>query len=213
MKNILFSFDDMKAGDKATKRLSQAFTRAGANVISTAIDPRTKRTAGISYREVAMTFADGQQVTLLVKQTGDVFQAKVNGKVVPLKNPDDHGKAVAELVKDMDAGRAKFQATLAKTRAALPKGIKASAPKMEAALQERASSLEAELATAEQTRDALKAELGDSTLDAADDKPSGEATEDADEADVDTEIESEEEDDEDDGKTREDDDKGGISTP
>ena len=39
---------------------------------------------------VDFTFADGQTVTLAVKETGDVFEVKINGKVQPLRNQDDH---------------------------------------------------------------------------------------------------------------------------
>lgn len=161
MKNLAFDFADMANGDKAVKAVGKLFTRAGTPVVTGAVDARVKRSSGISYREINLTFADGQTVTLLVKQTGDVYQAKLNGGVVPLKTPDDHFKAVTELVARMDAGRAKFQKSLALKKAELPKGIKTAAPKMEAALKTQTDTLDKAIAEATEKRDALKAELGD----------------------------------------------------
>lgn len=154
----LFNWDDVTAG-KAAKALAQLFVRAGAGVIKTESDNRVRRTAGVSYKTLHMTFADGQQIELSIKQTGDIAAVKLNGSIVPIKNQDDHRKSVGELVKHMDAGRAKFQASLARKRAELPKGIKTAAPKLEAVLTERVNELDAAIAEKTARRDALKSEL------------------------------------------------------
>lgn len=169
MKNIVFDFDLMgQQKDRATKKVVQYFSRAGAPIVQGDVTPSVRRTAGVSYREMALTFADGQTVTLRIKQSGDVFQVLINGKVTPMKNQDDHAKAIGEIVKHLDAGRAKFQAALAKTKAVLPKGIKSSAPKMEEALKAKAADLDAAIAQARTKVDELRKELGEGvTLDSA----------------------------------------------
>lgn len=162
----LISFDDMKAGNKAIKKLVQAFTRAGTPVATADVDPKVKRSVGVNYRQVQITFVDNQTVTLGVKTTGDIFEVRVNGSVTPLKNQDDQVKAVAEISKMLDAGRAKFQQKLARQKVALPKGLQSTAKTMEAKLAEAKTSLDADIAAAQARIAELKAELGDGiTLD------------------------------------------------
>ena len=66
---------------KAAKRL---FTQAGAPVVSVEIEEKLRRSAGISYRNVSFAFGDSQVVMMSVKATGDIFQVKLNGKVLAL---------------------------------------------------------------------------------------------------------------------------------
>lgn len=165
--DTLISFDDLKAGARTLKKLVQAFTRAGSPVASTDIDPKTRRTSGVSYRQVQLSMTDNQVVLMMVKATGDVFQVKVNGAVMPLKNQSDQVKAVAEIVKALDAGRAKFQAKLARQKVALPKGITTAAPKMEERLTQIASDLDGQIEQAKGRVNELRAELGEPVLDSA----------------------------------------------
>jgi len=160
--DLLINFDDLKPNNKALKNLVKAFTRAGAPVATIDADGRAKRTAGVTYREVILTFVDNQKITLFFKQTGDIFQVKLNGSVVPLKNQGDQVKAVSELVQLLDAGRAKFQAKLARQKVVLPSSIKTAAPRMELKLQESAAALDADIAKAQARVAELKAELGES---------------------------------------------------
>lgn len=141
MANLLFTFEDMSQKDKATKGLLRYFQRAGLKVAQAEANPSTKRTAGVSYREMTLTFSDSQKVLLRVKQTGDIYQVLVNGKVLPLKYPDDHIKAVSELVKAMDTGRAAFQKKLAAVKVPVPAGIRTAAPRIEAVLTEKRDAL------------------------------------------------------------------------
>lgn len=109
MKNLLFSFEELGVrSDAAARKVASQFGRAGAPVVQTDVSPRLMRSSGVTYREIRLTHADSQTTTLRVKQTGDVFQVLVNGKVMPIANQDDHGKAIAEVVKALDTGRAAF---------------------------------------------------------------------------------------------------------
>ncbi|SEN75011.1 hypothetical protein [Nitrosomonas marina] len=141
MNKLLFSFQDMATGDKASKIIERQFSRKGANVVQSDVTTSVKRAAGVSYREMMLTFADSQTVTLRVKQTGDIFQVLLNKKPLPIKNQDDHEAAVNEIVKLMDAGRAKFQKLLARTKVKPPAGIRTAAPKMEQTLTEKRDAL------------------------------------------------------------------------
>lgn len=161
----LINFDDMKAGKAAVKKLVQAFTRAGSPVASTDIDPKTKRSSGVNYRQMMVTMTDNQVVTLGVKTSGDIFEVKVNGSVLPIKEQGDQRKAVGEIVKALDSGRAKFQAKLARQKVALPKGITTAAPRMEQRLAQASADLDTQITAAQARVTELKAELGDVALD------------------------------------------------
>lgn len=163
----LIDFADLTVGNKAIKKIAQAFTRAGAPVVSMDADGKARRSSGVSYRSLFLTFADGQKIEMQIKSSGDIFAVKLNGSIQPLKVQDDQPRAVAELVKYLDAGRAKHQAKLARIKTALPKGIKTAAPRMEVALQAKASQIDTEIAQARETVKALREELGEQAMDSA----------------------------------------------
>lgn len=156
---INFNFDEL-ATDKAAKKVAQLFQRAGAPVIQTEADSRIKRTAGVTYREMHFTHADGQRTSIRITKSGDVGQVLVNGSVVPLKNQTDPAKAIGEITKRLEDGRAKFQAKLARTKVELPKGIKTAAPKLEQKLTEEVQRLDSLIAQRTTELADLKAKLG-----------------------------------------------------
>jgi hypothetical protein len=140
-KNILFTFEDLSTKDRATRTAVRYFARAGATVVAQDVSAGTKRTSGVSYRELTLYFADSQTVVLRIKQTGDIYQVVLNGKVLPIKSQEDHPAAISEVVKAMDAGRTAFQKKLAAAQVKMPQGIKTAAPKMKEALTAKRDSL------------------------------------------------------------------------
>lgn len=176
MADVLFDFDNPSDATRSLKRVAQAMQRAGQPVVSHDFDPKLRRTGGIGFRQALLTLASGQTVTLMVKQTGDVYRVLLNGAVLPIKNQDGI-KAIGEIAAAAERNQAKFQAAQARQKVALPKGIRTAAPKMAEALAQRNTELDAQIAEKTAERDALKAELGealDSVLDAAggdDNKP------------------------------------------
>lgn len=147
MKNIILNFDEMGSKkDAATRAIVKAFAKAGATVAQGDVTQGVKRTSGVNYREMLLTFADSQTVTLMVKQSGDIYQVKVNGKVMPIKNQDEHQAAVAEITSKMDSERSAFQKKLASIKTELPKSVRTAAPKMEAVLQEKSALLDEAIA-------------------------------------------------------------------
>lgn len=126
MKTLLFNFSAMGAGnDKAIKDITRLFDRAGAQVVSSEVGKTLTKRAGVAFRTVDFTFADGQTVTLAVKETGDVFEVKVNGKVQPLRQQDDHAKTIAEIGALLDRKRAAFQKALAMIKTPVPPRLRA----------------------------------------------------------------------------------------
>lgn len=138
---LLFSFDDLTRKDKAVKALERHFKRAGANPVSVDVDARVKRSSGVSYREISLTFSDSQVVKLRIKRPGDIFQVMLNRRVIPMRHQDDHLKAIGEIVQAMDSGRTAFQRRLARAKVKLPKRMKTAAPRMEKRLEEKRDAL------------------------------------------------------------------------
>lgn len=152
MKNLLFSFEDMSVKDKAAKLAAKYFAKAGADVVQQDVSTAVRRTSGISYREMTLTFADSQQVVFRIKQSGDIYQILLNKKVMPIKAQDDHAEAITEVVQAMDAGRTKFQKLLAAAKVRPPAGIKTAAPRIEQVLVAKRDALRSAI-------DEVKAEI------------------------------------------------------
>lgn len=154
MKTLVFDLE--KGGrDRALKEATRLFRRAGAQVVSSDVDKALSRKAGVSFRSINFTFADNQTVTFSVKTTGDVFEVRLNGKALPLRNQDDHALAIGEIAERMDAGRAAFQRALARVRVPLPPSIRVSRVNLITALTERRDNLVAAIAQAKVEHDNL----------------------------------------------------------
>lgn len=150
MKTLIFDLE--KGGkDRAIREATKLFQRAGAQVVSSTVDATPSKRAGVKFRGVNFTFADGQTVILNVKDTGDVFEVKINGKLTPLRYQDDHAKAIGEITDRMEAGRGAFQRALAKVRIPLPPSIRVSRAGMVKALTERRDNLKVALEEARTT--------------------------------------------------------------
>lgn len=156
---LLIDYEALNPAKVATamRRVTQLFVRAGLEVLSLASDGKTRRIAGVSFREVEMTFADSQRLGLRIKATGDVYEVRINGKVVPVSGQEDPAKAVAELVKMLDTGRAKFQKRMAAMKMTPPEGAKTAAPKLRETLVAQIAEVDAEIATATEELAALQA--------------------------------------------------------
>jgi hypothetical protein len=146
-RKLLFSFEDLGSkSDAATKILGKQFARHGCDIAQGGVSPGVKRSSGVSYREMLLTFKDSQTVLLRIKQSGDIFEVRVNGGAQPIRHQDDHVKAVIEIVDVLDAGRKKFQAKLAAAATKPPPGLRTAAPKIEQALAEKRDSLKEAIA-------------------------------------------------------------------
>jgi len=156
MKTLIFDFFKASDKDKSIAKAKRYFEQAGASVTSVDVDAKVKRVAGVSFRDVHFGFADSQTISFGVKETGDVYQVKVNGRLTPLKHQDDHLKAIGELVAAMAKGRVKFQLALAKVKVELPKSIRTAAPKMEVALREQIAAVDEAIGVAQERLAALQ---------------------------------------------------------
>ena len=147
---LLFSFSASGSTNSQTiTQLKKLFAKAGAQVVNVDVPTTLSQRVGVTYRSVLLTFGDGQTVTLNVKdETGDVFEIRINGSVVPLRNQDDHAETVKEVAALMNRKRAAFQRAAAKAKTPLPAGIKATRVKKLDAKRARRDELQGQVDTA-----------------------------------------------------------------
>ncbi|AUX61811.1 hypothetical protein JF634_12195 [Simonsiella muelleri] len=140
---------DLQVSDKtAPKELLKIFKRAGAEVVQSSVE-KAKRQNSISFKTVHLTMSDSQLIDLRVKETGDIYQVLLNGKIIAIKNQDDDKVAVSEIVKAWVANVDKFQAALAKKKTPLPKGVKSTRKKIIETLKTEIAELDALIAERE----------------------------------------------------------------
>lgn len=151
----LFPFDDL-AKPRSLERISKAFAKHKLEPLSVEAVPGTKRTSGVSYREVHIAFSDSQIIKLRIKQSGDIFQVLQNGRPLPITAQNDHPKAVLEIINSLDAKRAAFQKAQARRKTKLPASVATAAPKLLAMLTQRRDDLIV-------TRDGLRETLAEIT--------------------------------------------------
>lgn len=143
-------FKNLQANEKsAPKELLKMFKRAGAEIVASSVE-KAKRQNAVSFKTIHLTLSDSQVLALRVKESGDIYQVLLNGKVMPIKNQDDEKAAVSEIVKLWQANINKFQAALAKKKADLPKGVKSTRKKLIETLKNDIAELDLLIAEREQ---------------------------------------------------------------
>lgn len=157
--NLIFNFDEMGSKtDKATRDLKRYFKKQGLDTTEIEISV-IKRTSGVSYREMHVALVDSQTVTFLIKQTGDIFKVKINGKELPIKNQHDHEAAIKEVLAKLDSGRAAFQKMQARAKVQLPPKLKSTVTSKIALLEDKKQALDESLQQVEQQIAALQLKI------------------------------------------------------
>lgn len=153
-------FSNAQAAAKALKKVSQIMIRAGQPVVSSEFNEKSRRVAGVTYREATLTVASGQMVVLRVNLTGDIFQVKLNGAQLPIKNQTDSASAVAEIAAMLEKNQVAFQKAQARKQIALPKGMTTPTPKQAVVYAERVAQLDTQIAERKANVADLQKQLG-----------------------------------------------------
>lgn len=151
MKLLIVDYEGLaRNAAAAMKRVTSLLERAGLKVVDVASDGKTRRLAGVSFREVTISFADSQKLALRVKATGDVYEVRINGKQTPVSQQDDAAKAIGELAGLIDRGRARFQKRLAAMRMRPPESARTAAPKLKERLQQQIAEVDSQIEAAKE---------------------------------------------------------------
>lgn len=105
-------FDFARFDVEGVKPIKDAFEKAGLTVVDVEASNKAARRAGYQVKQATFFFGDGQRVVMMLKNDGDgqgdIYQVKLNSRVVPVKNVDDMDKAVAEIAAMAGANSASF---------------------------------------------------------------------------------------------------------
>lgn len=156
MKDINFNFDSPSEKDKAVKALVKLFAGAKSKAVDVKVDRKTSRKAGVEYRNVALTFSDSQRITLAFTVTGDVFEARLNGRQVPLTHQDEAKSTVDELAALMASRRNAFQRAMTRIKLPAPPAARTSKAALLTQKIEKRDALQEVLAAAEDELAALQ---------------------------------------------------------
>ena len=90
---------DFEKFDKAgLKSALSAIEKNGLKIANVDADNRAKRESGYQVKAATIEFESGQKLVLKIKAGGSIYQVRLNGKVVPIKNVDNPDKALLEVV-------------------------------------------------------------------------------------------------------------------
>ena len=119
--------------EKGLDPLITMFNLGGVEVDTLKSNNIAKRESGVSVKTADVTFKSGQKLQLKIKANGTIFQAKLNGKVVPIKQDVDLPTVlvgVAKTVKESEAAYLKRkEKRLERAAAAAKKGLDSPAVK------------------------------------------------------------------------------------
>lgn len=105
-------FDFARFDVEGIKPIKDAFEKAGLTVVDVEASNKAARRSGYQVKQATFYFGDGQRVVMMLKNDGDgygdIYQVKLNSRVVPVKNVDDMDKAVAEIAAMAGANSASF---------------------------------------------------------------------------------------------------------
>lgn len=161
--------------ERGLKPLADELKKHGQVVADIKASNIPKREDGFQVKSAMLTFESGQKIEIKIKANGSIFQVRLNGKVIPVKNSEDIGessnlkKAVKEIagrLKQNEPAYLKRQARrLKKVKTASPKASTSVAKQISEAkealetLQENGKALDDDLASAKGNVEAKRSEL------------------------------------------------------
>lgn len=168
---LLFDIKNLSTEADSLKRLIDMFVMLGETLVTHDIDKNLKISdvdENFKYKNVRLTFADSQTVTFSIKQTGDIWQVKLNNKLIALRNQDAHKPeaVVQEIAQKIKAGRTAYQKALAKkvnatevVQSVKQAGLKNTQKMRVASLEEQLKAIEALIVERTAYKTQLEAEL------------------------------------------------------
>jgi len=168
---LLFDIKNLSTEADSLKRLIDMFAMLGETLVNHDIDKNLKLSdvdENFKYKNVRLTFADSQTVTFAIKQTGDIWQVKLNNKRIALRNQDAHKPeaVIQEIAQKIKAGRTAYQKALAKkvnatevVQSVKQAGLKNTQKMRVASLEEQLKAIEALIVERTAYKTQLEAEL------------------------------------------------------
>lgn len=94
----MIDIDFKRFNEAGLKPVIKKFEQAKLPVKEVVGTNKPKRESGFLTKMVTFVFDSGQKLVVKAKAGGSIYQAKLNGRVLPIKHVDDIDKAVKEVV-------------------------------------------------------------------------------------------------------------------
>ncbi len=158
----MFDFSKLAEADKPVQDLKKQLAKAAGQSIPYVIVGKAKRPAGVSVKPLEYGFENGQKVTFLIRQGGDIYSVLLNDKPLPLTSDMTMLKEMTtEIASKLKAGQSRFDTALAKAKVrvpSVPRKVLTTKQQVED-LSTQEQSLDTSIADADQHIEQLKAKL------------------------------------------------------
>lgn len=122
-----FNLNNLSETTPLIKALKQGLAKAIGQAITYTVVQRVKRTAGESTKDVDFTLENGQKITVVIRQSGDVVRVKLNNKDFPMAGDLDpaykptFNEALREIATKVKTGQTAFEKRRARERVLIPR--------------------------------------------------------------------------------------------
>lgn len=117
-KKRYFTLDFDQVTEAGLKDLIQSFLKAKAKVVETVASNRKVKKDGHFQKKVQFIFENGQSITLIIGELGDVAQTKLNSTVIPVSDSGTMDAFTKDVASAMEKNQPKFEKALARKAAA-----------------------------------------------------------------------------------------------
>lgn len=119
---LVFDFANLTDKDRALAAFMDNLSRYTRQAVPFVTVEKARRMAGVSVKPIVLTLEQGQTVTLLVRQEGDIFRVQINGKDAPVTTDTTMLKELAkEVANRVYDNQDAFSRRLASAKVAIPK--------------------------------------------------------------------------------------------
>lgn len=152
-----FNLNTLSETTPLIKAIKLGLAKATGQAISYTVIQKVKRLSGESTKDVDFTFENGQKVTVVIRQSGDVVRVRVNDKEFPMSgdlDPDykpTFNDAIKEIAQKVKTGQSAFEKRRAREKVIIPR---TPAQRTQSILQQIKDKQAEELQLDEQQRDA-----------------------------------------------------------
>ncbi len=143
--------------EQGLKPIINKFGKKGMAIASVEATNSPKRESGFLTKSAIINFETGQKLLIRIKQDGTIFQVKLNGTVLPVKNVDNLDKAIDEVIDHVKSNETRY--LKAKQKRLEKQKIKIDQPKARTTRKQELDIAESRIAELETERDGLQTQI------------------------------------------------------
>lgn len=122
-----FNLNSLSETTPLIKTLKTGLQKAIGEAITSTVFQKVKRVAGESTRDVDLKLENGQKITVIIRQSGDVVRVKVNDKDFPMSgdlDPDykpTFNESLKEIAQKIKTGQSAFETRRKREKVNIPR--------------------------------------------------------------------------------------------